>query len=63
MTMLYLVIMAGGSGTRFWPESRRAKPKQFLTLAANAACCSRRPTAAARGFLPIERASSPMPTI
>ncbi len=31
--MLYLVIMAGGSGTRFWPESRHAKPKQFLTLA------------------------------
>lgn len=31
--MLYLVIMAGGSGTRFWPESRRAKPKQFLKLA------------------------------
>lgn len=25
--------MAGGSGTRFWPESRRAHPKQFLTLA------------------------------
>ncbi|MGQ0637111.1 MAG: mannose-1-phosphate guanylyltransferase [Planctomycetaceae bacterium] len=31
--MLHLVIMAGGSGTRFWPESRRARPKQFLTLA------------------------------
>jgi mannose-1-phosphate guanylyltransferase len=31
--MLYLVIMAGGSGTRFWPESRRVRPKQFLTLA------------------------------
>ncbi|HEY2252569.1 MAG TPA: mannose-1-phosphate guanylyltransferase [Planctomycetaceae bacterium] len=31
--MLYLVIMAGGSGTRFWPESRHAKPKQFLALA------------------------------
>lgn len=31
--MLYLIIMAGGSGTRFWPESRRGKPKQFLTLA------------------------------
>jgi mannose-1-phosphate guanylyltransferase len=30
--MLHLVIMAGGSGTRFWPESRRAKPKQFLAL-------------------------------
>ncbi len=32
-SMLYLVIMAGGSGTRFWPESRRGRPKQFLTLA------------------------------
>jgi mannose-1-phosphate guanylyltransferase len=30
--MLHLIIMAGGSGTRFWPESRRARPKQFLTL-------------------------------
>ena len=26
------VIMAGGSGTRFWPASRRAHPKQFLPL-------------------------------
>jgi mannose-1-phosphate guanylyltransferase len=24
--------MAGGSGTRFWPSSRRLKPKQFLPL-------------------------------
>lgn len=30
--MLHAVIMAGGSGTRFWPESRRARPKQFLAL-------------------------------
>ncbi|WP_027482704.1 mannose-1-phosphate guanylyltransferase [Deinococcus pimensis] len=28
----YPVILAGGSGERFWPLSRRAKPKQFLTL-------------------------------
>lgn len=28
--MLHAVIMAGGSGTRFWPESRRKLPKQFL---------------------------------
>jgi mannose-1-phosphate guanylyltransferase len=28
----YAVIMAGGSGTRFWPASRAAKPKQFLSL-------------------------------
>jgi len=31
--VLHVVIMAGGSGTRFWPESRRARPKQFLQLA------------------------------
>lgn len=30
--MLHVVIMAGGSGTRFWPESRRERPKQFLKL-------------------------------
>lgn len=28
------VIIAGGSGTRFWPASRRALPKQFLNLTA-----------------------------
>jgi mannose-1-phosphate guanylyltransferase len=30
--MLYAVIMAGGSGTRFWPESRRKRPKQLLRI-------------------------------
>ncbi len=29
----YAVIMAGGRGERFWPRSRQARPKQFLTLA------------------------------
>ncbi len=28
----YAVIMAGGSGTRFWPLSRSARPKQLLAL-------------------------------
>lgn len=28
----YCIIMAGGSGTRFWPMSRNAKPKQFLDI-------------------------------
>lgn len=28
----YLVVMAGGTGTRFWPYSRNAKPKQFLDV-------------------------------
>jgi mannose-1-phosphate guanylyltransferase len=31
--MLHIVIMAGGAGTRFWPESRVARPKQLLPLA------------------------------
>ena len=26
----YCVIMAGGIGSRFWPESRNSRPKQFL---------------------------------
>ncbi len=30
--MLFAIIMAGGSGTRFWPKSRRDRPKQLLTL-------------------------------
>jgi mannose-1-phosphate guanylyltransferase len=30
--MLYAVIMAGGSGTRLWPLSRKSQPKQALRL-------------------------------
>lgn len=29
---IYCVIMAGGSGTRFWPQSRENRSKQFLTM-------------------------------
>lgn len=29
---MYAVVMAGGSGTRFWPLSRKARPKQFLSI-------------------------------
>jgi mannose-1-phosphate guanylyltransferase len=29
---LHVVLMAGGIGTRFWPYSRNAKPKQFLDV-------------------------------
>jgi mannose-1-phosphate guanylyltransferase len=29
---VFHVIMAGGSGTRFWPVSRAGRPKQFLAL-------------------------------
>lgn len=31
--MRVIVIMAGGSGTRFWPLSRKARPKQMLPMA------------------------------
>lgn len=31
----YALILAGGSGTRFWPLSRNAKPKQLLDLFGN----------------------------
>lgn len=30
---LYALVMAGGAGTRFWPASRKARPKQLLPLA------------------------------
>lgn len=30
---LHVVLLAGGSGTRFWPLSRTKRPKQFLALA------------------------------
>ncbi len=30
---MFAVIMTGGSGTRFWPVSRKSKPKQFLNIA------------------------------
>lgn len=33
---IYCVLMAGGSGTRFWPASRRSRPKQFLRIAGEA---------------------------
>lgn len=33
MNREWLFVLAGGSGTRFWPRSRAALPKQFLPLA------------------------------
>ncbi len=32
MIQRFVVIMAGGAGKRFWPLSRRARPKQLLAL-------------------------------
>ena len=50
----YAVIMAGGSGTRFWPASRQANPKQFLPIGSDVpmitATCNR-----LQGLVPLER--------
>ncbi len=35
MSHNFCLIMAGGSGTRFWPRSRIKKPKQYLSLFGN----------------------------
>lgn len=52
--MLYAVIMAGGSGTRFWPLSRANTPKHVLTIVSEkpliAECAER-----FQGSLPPER--------
>jgi mannose-1-phosphate guanylyltransferase len=32
MNNRYVLIMAGGVGSRFWPLSRRERPKQFLDI-------------------------------
>lgn len=32
MQNLHAILLAGGSGSRFWPASRRARPKQFLRI-------------------------------
>jgi len=47
---IFAVIMAGGSGTRFWPFSRRKMPKQFLPISSKNNNAGRnRGTLAARG--------------
>lgn len=30
--VLYAILLAGGEGSRFWPQSRTLEPKQFLSL-------------------------------
>jgi mannose-1-phosphate guanylyltransferase len=32
MSQVFTLVLAGGSGTRFWPASRKARPKQVLGM-------------------------------
>lgn len=55
MQDVYAVIMAGGSGTRFWPLSRRAWPKQFLALAGSEESLLQSTVRRIQGLVPSER--------
>jgi len=37
MSNVYVVVMAGGSGTRFWPKSTSRRPKQLLSFSGSGA--------------------------
>jgi mannose-1-phosphate guanylyltransferase len=50
----FVLILAGGSGERFWPLSRRAKPKQLIKLL-SARTLLEDTVARLAGFVPPER--------
>jgi mannose-1-phosphate guanylyltransferase len=51
---IYALILAGGSGERFWPLSRRARPKQLLSLVSKKALLEET-VARLEGLVPRER--------
>jgi mannose-1-phosphate guanylyltransferase len=51
---LHAIVMAGGSGTRFWPASRASRPKQFLPISGGEPMI-RETVARLEGLVPIER--------
>lgn len=52
--MIHAVVMAGGSGTRFWPLSRRHRPKQLLPVTGGKPLIAET-IARLEGFIPPER--------
>jgi mannose-1-phosphate guanylyltransferase len=55
LTNAYGVIMAGGSGTRFWPLSRAALPKQFLPLGTSEEALLAATVRRLEALVPVER--------
>ncbi|MCD0461363.1 mannose-1-phosphate guanylyltransferase [Roseiconus lacunae] len=53
--MLYAVIMAGGSGTRFWPASRKLRPKQLLALSSGSNTMIQATSERLGGLVPVDR--------
>ena len=51
---IYALVLAGGSGERFWPLSRRARPKQLLRLVSKRTLLEET-VARLEGFIPRER--------
>lgn len=52
---VYLVILAGGSGTRFWPKSRQLLPKQLCKIGGGKLTMLEKTLARFDGFIPPER--------
>jgi len=52
--LIHVVILAGGSGTRFWPLSNAERPKQLLPLAGDRPLLAQA-VARLRGLVPPER--------
>ena len=51
----YVLIMAGGGGTRLWPASRKQRPKQFLPMLAGGETLLGATVARVAGVVPPER--------
>ena len=55
----WAVIMAGGVGSRFWPLSRKKRPKQLLDLFGDGPMFGPHPNGSNRSLLPSVNSSLP----
>jgi mannose-1-phosphate guanylyltransferase len=52
---VYAVILAGGSGTRFWPRSRHLRPKQLCRIGSGESTMIETTLRRIEGFIPSDR--------